>query len=313
MKRPNTAFFISLIIHLIVFLIFIKVQVESRTRLGIQSLPVEFNVPAPQPKLEQKKPKFEPLKVDTNRENFTKSPTVKIIKFEEKMDRRTAYRNIVTTDDSSKIFDMGTSNELNTDGSFSLRSGGMSSRPMVRGGKSRLVEFVDKNKGARKVVYCLDVSVSMGAADKLNMARNYLKDSLLNLDQDKDTFNVVAFSRDVHVFQPGRMVQVTADNVNKAINFLDQYTPQNIAANTKTDLLSPVLKALELKPSVIALVTDGLPTAGVTNPEKILQNIKEKNTGVKIFAIGMEMDMEQPEAWLMKAIADQNDGEFQFF
>ena len=314
MKRPNTALLISIIIHIFIFLIFIKVQVESRTRLGVQSLPVEFNVPAPQPKLEEKKPKFELVKYDSSREDFTKAPTVKVLKIDREMDRRTAYRDVAVTDDSSKVFDVGTQGNIKTDGSFRLRSGGgMGTGPSTRGGRSQLVDFVDKSKGARKVVYCLDVSASMGAANKLNMARNYLKDSLLNLDENKDTFNVIAFSRDVQVFLPGRMVPVTSDIVNKAINFLDQYTPQNITTNTKTDLLSPVLRALELNPSVIALVTDGLPTSGETNPEKILQSIRQKNKGVKIFAIGMEMDMEQPEAWLMRAIAEQNDGEFQFF
>jgi hypothetical protein len=34
---------------------------------------------------------------------------------------------------------------------------------------------------------------------------------------------------------------------------------------------------------------------------------------VGIFAIGMKMSMDQPEAWLLRAIAEQNNGEFQFF
>ena len=161
----------------------------------------------------------------------------------------------------------------------------------------------------------MDVSASMGASRKLNLARNYLKDSLLALDGKKDTFNVIAFAQSVRVFRPGALVPATAENLSDALDFLDEYTPQNIRLNTKTDLLAGLIKALEMEPAIIALVTDGLPTAGVTQPEKIMRMVREKNIGgnVRIFAIGMEMDLEQPEAWLLRAIAEQNKGEFQFF
>lgn len=314
MKRTNIAFLITLVIHLIAFLIMVKVQLENTAKVGSKSLPVEFNVKAPEPKLEITKPKFEPLEYNTSRREYSRPNTIKIVKFDQKMDRRTAYRDIIVTDDTAKLPDVGVSTgDLKTGGSFSLRSGAMGAGANVRGGKSQLVEFVNKSRGMRKVVYCLDVSASMGAGNKLNLARNYLKDSLFNLEEGKDMFNIITFSKDTRIFRPGDMVPMSRESLTEATDFLNQYNPQNITMNTKTDLLTPVLKAMELKPSIIALVTDGLPTAGVTNPEKILQSIKEKNIGIKIFAIGMEMDLEQPEAWLMRAIAEQNNGEFQLF
>ena len=316
MKRVNTSFVISLIIHILGALILLQVHREAATRKGVRSIPVQLNVPAPEPRLEEKKPQFKPDDLSPDLRSVKRTSSPRLVKIQRKMDDRTAYRDIIVTDDSETPVDL----EMSEDGVqmgdlLPTRSGARGAGRGVRGGKSQLVEFVDKSKGRRRIVYCLDVSASMGAASKLNLSRNYLKDSILALNGKRDMFNIIAFSRDMSVFYSGGLVQATKENVALAMDFLDQYTPQNILSNTKTDLLSVVLRALDMEASIIALVTDGLPTTGVTQPGKILQSIREKNANgrVRIFAIGMEMDQEQPEAWLLRAIAEQNSGETQFF
>jgi hypothetical protein len=315
MKRLNLAFLLSLIIHVLGAILFVYVRVEEGVRRGESSISVQFNVPAPQPRLKTEKPNFKQEQLNRDLRSVSRTSSMRIKKIDRKMDRRTAYRDIIVTDESDAPPGMEVSDGLlEGTGSYTIGSGARGAGPNVRGGQSQLVEFVDKSRGNRTVIYCIDVSASMGASNKLNLARNYMKDSLLALNAEKDKFNIIAFSRGTSIFRPGT-VPATDENLSDAMAFLDQYTPQNIMSNTKTDLLSPLLQALEMKPTIIAMVTDGLPTAGVTNPEKILQAISQGNVdgSVRIFAIGMKMDVEQPEAWLLRAIAEQNNGEFQFF
>jgi Mg-chelatase subunit ChlD len=317
MKRSNTSFIISLIIHILAALVLVQVHREGTARRGFRGIPVEFDVKPPEPRLEAKKPKIEPIRdLNPNRRSVTRLESPRPIKITQKMDRTTAYRDVMVTQESGVPYDIGMSEEgVQMSDLLPNRSGARGARRAVKGGKSQLVEFVDKSRGKRRIIYCMDVSASMGASNKLNLARNYLKDSLLALNSKKDEFNIIAFAKSVRVFRPDTLIPVTKENLADALDFLDEYTIQNIKMNTKTDLLAPLMRALEMKPSIIALVTDGLPTAGVTHPEKIIQSVREKNIGgsVRIFAIGMEMDTDQPEAWLLRAIAEQNDGEFQFF
>jgi Mg-chelatase subunit ChlD len=314
-KRTNTSLIISLIVHAIAGIILVSVHRDSILRKERSSIPIQLNVDAPEPRLQKQKPKIKPIDINTTRRTVTRAQTARSVKINQKMDRTTAYRDIIVTDDSDMPRDLEVGEEDINMGDVPIGTGARGAGRNLKGDRSQLEEFVDKSRGKRRIVYCLDVSASMGAANKLNMARNYLKDSLLALDNERDKFNVIAFSKGTQVFHPDDLLSATKDNLSRAMDFLNQYSPQNIQQNTKTDLLGALTKALEMKPSIIAMVTDGLPTAGTTHPEKILQSIKDKNVNgdVRIFAIGMEMDMDQPEAWLLRAIAEQNKGEFQFF
>jgi hypothetical protein len=314
MRHLHTALILSLIIHIVGAIILLHVRGEGAVREGYRAVFVDLNVKAPEPRLLSEKPKINPVEINHDRRTTARQQFPKLVKIDRRMDRRTAYQDIIVTRESEAPDSMEFSEgDTNLSDLLPTRSGVSGARRNVRGGQSQLVEFVSKSRGKRKVIYCMDVSASMGAANKLNLARNYLKDSLLSLDSSKDEFNVIAFAQNARIFRPGGVVPATKQNLAAAMGFLDEYTPQNIEENRKTNLLSPLLKALEMGPSIIALVTDGLPTSGETNPEVLLQRIREENNGkIGIFAIGMEMDMDQQGAWLLKAIANQNNGEFQF-
>ena len=314
MRRSNTAFVLSLIIHILAIFVFSLFHRGAIERRGIRSIPVELNVEAPEPRLQRKLVELEQPDINPDLRDF-ETRTTRTVRLDKKIEKRTAYRDVDVSDDDTDIPGIGTeATGIKSTGGFTLRAGARGARRGAKGGKSQLVDFVDRSRGQRKIVYCLDVSASMGAANRLNLARNYLKDSLLELDGQKDNFNVIAFSRSTETFFPSNLLPATKDNLNSALTFLNRYTPQNIQENKKTNLLAVLLKALEMKPNIIALVTDGLPTAGETNPERIIQSVRENNLdgSVRIFAIGMEMDSEQPEAWLLRAIAEGNKGEYQF-
>jgi Mg-chelatase subunit ChlD len=313
MWRSNTAFIISLIIHVLAALIFAQFHRAAATRRGDRSIAVDLNVKAPEPKLKREKVKFDQEEINPERRSVDRKVN-RLVKINKNMDKTTAYRDVIIVDESTELVDIETAAAgLKTGGSFRLRSGARGAGRGMKDGGNQLVEFVDKSRGRRRIIYCMDVSASMGASNRLNLARNYLKDSLFALDSEKDSFNVIVFSESTRTFHPTDLLPATHENLSGAMDFLDEYTPQNIRANRKTNLLAVLIRALEMKPGIIALVTDGLPTAGVTNPEKIIQTVSEKNVenSVRIFAIGMEMDIEQPEAWLLKAIAEQNRGEYQ--
>ena len=318
MKRPNLAFTISIIFHVILFIVLMVVHKKESVRYGRPFIGIEFNVKAPEPKLKETKPKIEPVKFTIGQRSSNIRYSTKPLAFssDPKMAVVTAARNVpVRGGDSAIPFGMSAPLEgFKTDTSFSDGAGrARGAGRYMRGGKSQLVDFVDKNKGSREIIYCVDISASMGASNKLNLSRSYLKDSLLALDE-QDKFNMIAFAKNMEVFHTGSLLPATKENITKAMAFFDNYSSQSIKSNTKTDLLSPIIHALSMKPTIIVSVTDGLPTSGIIQPEKILQNIQENNlSNTKIFAIGMEMDQEQPEAWLMKAIAEQNNGEYQFF
>jgi len=314
LKRSNASFVISVVIHALALLIFINVRLEQAYKQASGSIPVDFKK-VTETKPEKKRPKFEPIKHNPFQRQ-TDMP-FRVRPFEittaARVVRTDADRGVVSFKPFLGPTDMGMPTDMGDP--LSGRSSAAKKRP-IRSGKSQLVEFIDKSKGKREIVYCLDVSASMVAPgpNKLNLSRNYLKDSLLALN-DQDRFNIIAFAKDIRIFHPETSVPATKENLMDAMNFLDEYTFQNIKSNTKTDLLTALICALEMKPSIIVAVTDGLPTAGVIQPEKILQSIRERNAdgNTTIFTIGMEMDMEQPEAWLMRSIAEQNNGEFQFF
>lgn len=312
MKRSNTALIVSVVIHVLAALIFAQIYRQGVVRRGVRSIEVQLNVEIPEPKLRKQVVEIEQPDMDSQRRTVDRR-TARVVKIDKQMDRKTAYRDVAVTDDSTEITGLETHADLPSDGSFTFRSGARGARRGIKDGNSKLIEFVDKSRGKRRIIYCLDVSASMGSADRLNLARNYLKESLLALDEKKDSFNIITFSKSTRTFYPSGLLPVTKENLRSAQDFLNEYTPQNIKKNTKTNLLAVLISALEKKPNIIVLVTDGLPTAGMTNPETIIQTVREKNIdgNVRIFAIGMEMDSELPEAWLLKTIAEQNRGEYQ--
>lgn len=315
MNYSNKALIISLVVHAILLVLLASFHVKSKVREGKPSIGVLFEVKAPPPKLERPKLRIEPQKLELTPKETERSyrPAEPKLKIDSQMVVATANRNVSARERTALPFGLQAPiDSLKTSETFSGGLRAVGARRYTRT-SNRLVEFIDRERGARSIVYCLDVSASMGASNRLNLSRNYLKESLLALNEN-DKFNVIAFSKDLEILSPSEMLKATKENVMIAMEFLDRFTLQSIKLNTKTDLLSPILRALDMRPSVIVVVTDGLPTAGVVQPERIVQIVKERNVGgTKIYAIGMEMDEEQPEAWLMKNIAMETNGEYQFF
>ena len=184
--------------------------------------------------------------------------------------------------------------------------------------KLGIIEFIEEAEGPQRVVFCLDVSTSMQAAGlrKLELAIEAIKEALSSLDAD-DSFNIITFHANAKLGKR-KLAPVTEKNIETVSKYLDRFTPEGIVENQGTNLLEAIETALEVDPSIIVLVTDGLPSAGryqnkniEIDSTKILETVKTKNVnGASIYIVALEIDLEHSRrASLFVDLAKQSNGE----
>lgn len=179
-----------------------------------------------------------------------------------------------------------------------------------------IIDFLNEFGGPKDVVYCLDVSASMQAAGlrKLFLAVNALKDSVLMLGSE-DTLNLVTFSLRARAMSQ-KMLPANAASMERTLRYLDKFTPESIQGNNNTNILTALEVALDLDPSVIVLITDGLPTTSPNYPievnkDVILEKVREKNVNnAVIYVVALEIDIKRsPGAKLLVSLAEEHNGE----
>ncbi len=135
----------------------------------------------------------------------------------------------------------------------------------------------------KEIVFLVDSSNSIGQP-VLEQFKQGVEDCF-NLLGRNDKFNVIVFKHNTIVVNKESLSNIPAD-IHKAKYFLD-----DTMANSDTDVYEAVLKSINLeksmKPSYVLLISDGQPTAGVINPQQIINQIAAINQGrVPIFAFG---------------------------
>jgi Ca-activated chloride channel family protein len=157
----------------------------------------------------------------------------------------------------------------------------------------------------RDVILVLDTSGSM-EGEKLAQAKGALTYVLRHLNQE-DRFNVLAFSSGLSRYAGDLR---PASEAPRAANWV-----QDLEAIGGTNINRALLEALSLtgdephgedRPVVLIFLTDGLPTEGVTEIERILANVESgapKN--VRLFPFGVGDDV---NTILLDALAEQNRG-----
>ena len=178
--------------------------------------------------------------------------------------------------------------------------------------KLGIIEFIEEAEGPQRVVFCLDISASMQAAGlrKLELAIEAIKEALSSLDED-DSFNIITFAANAKLGKR-KLAPVTEKNIETVSKYLDRFTPESIANNQGTNLLATIETALEVNPSIVVLVTDGLPTAGEIDSKKILEAVKAKNVNnASIYIVALEIDLKHSTgaADLLVDLVEQNSGE----
>ncbi len=180
-----------------------------------------------------------------------------------------------------------------------------------------LIDFLDEFGGPKDVVYCLDITASMQAAGmkKLPLAINALKDSVMMLGNN-DKLNIVAFSNTAKPMSE-EMLPANPANIKRVLKYLDRFTPRSIQGNVDTNILSAIKVALTFEPTVVVLITDGLPQvdegSGVhieTNTQKILDIVREHNrNNAAIYVVALEIDLKRSRgAELLISLTEEHGG-----
>jgi len=148
----------------------------------------------------------------------------------------------------------------------------------------------------KDIVFIIDTSGSM-TGEKIVQARNALKD-VLDILSPEDRFTIIRFSNSIGKFNM-ELVTANPDNVEDGKAWVD-----GLSANGATDINSALLEGLDIlrgfmepgRPGEVIFLTDGEATAGVTNNENILENVKVLNVGMEIgatmhvFGIGYDVN-----------------------
>ncbi|WP_455392297.1 VIT domain-containing protein [[Eubacterium] cellulosolvens] len=156
----------------------------------------------------------------------------------------------------------------------------------------------------KEIIFVLDKSGSMSGR-KIEQLKTAF-DQIINQLPTQDSFNIIMFDNTIQKYQ-SELIMATSDNRAKAVNYIN-----GISAGGSTninDAISTALSMFEISESkvpIIVMLTDGLPTAGVTNPSSIRENIKNSNTAeVAIFCLGFGFDVDFD---FLKAMSLENYG-----
>ena len=164
---------------------------------------------------------------------------------------------------------------------------------------------LDKNQtAAKEVVFVLDTSGSMSDDNKIGKAKAALRFGVNTLNA-RDRFNIVSFAGEEHLLAESL---IAADDKGKrsALEFIE-----NLKATGGTNINDALLAALgQLRksdnPQMIVLMTDGQPTVGTTNADKIIGNAAAANkTNARLFTFGVGYDV---NTVLLDALANEQRG-----
>lgn len=161
----------------------------------------------------------------------------------------------------------------------------------------------------KNIIFVIDISGSMSGF-KIQKVREVMQVILPKL-REHDYFNILLFDNSMKLWQrePQR---ATENNIEVA----RRYAEEMLVARGSTNINSALLDALDLlkdlvseedgRGKVIVFLTDGQPTAGVTNTRQIRLNVRNQNEGLaSIFALGFGYGVDMA---FLEALASENGG-----
>ena len=164
-------------------------------------------------------------------------------------------------------------------------------------------------QGPRHIVYLIDVSLSM--EPRLARAKQELRAALRTL-QANETFNIVSFYGKAWPLSK-KMLPATPDSVTRGEKFITA-----LRLNLGTNLERAMETALfDPDVNVVVVITDGVPTYGERNFDRLAARIRALNRGrARIFTIGLVgkdpdgTDQSFEAEQLLRQVASDNNGEF---
>src|SRR5215203_746330 len=134
----------------------------------------------------------------------------------------------------------------------------------------------------KDIVFVLDTSGSMAEEGKMEKARNALLFGVRTL-REGDRFNVINFAGEEHLFED-KLTSVNADSRRRGEEFVKKLQPNG--GTNINDALKAALRQFDSsdRTKMLVFMTDGLPTVGESNIEKIIKNAKDiKVNGLRLF------------------------------
>ncbi|HYR28254.1 MAG TPA: VIT domain-containing protein, partial [Thermoanaerobaculia bacterium] len=142
----------------------------------------------------------------------------------------------------------------------------------------------------KDVTFVLDTSGSM-SGEKMGQAKRALAFCLRNLNRD-DRFEIVRFSTEAEALF-GRLAEASRDNLAHAQSFVERLEP--IGGTNSEEALTLALKTnagFSSRPRVVIFITDGKPTIGETNEDRLVRKVKDANAeNLRIFTFGVGDDL----------------------
>lgn len=152
----------------------------------------------------------------------------------------------------------------------------------------------------KDVILVLDKSGSM-EGDKFRQAQEALRFILDNLNAE-DRFNIISFSTGIETYASRLR---PAEEANEARRWVNE-----LSAMGSTDINRALLEAADMagreRPTYLIFLTDGLPTEGEIEPEKILDNMADvARSNLRLFAFGVGYDV---DTFLLDSLAQAHHG-----
>jgi Ca-activated chloride channel homolog len=140
----------------------------------------------------------------------------------------------------------------------------------------------------RDITAVIDVSGSM-SGEKMQQARNALRQLLGSLTE-RDRFRLIAFSSDVRSYRLD-WTRATDAELNDARRWIE-----NLNAEGGTNISGALTEAFRAttpddRLGIVLFLTDGLPSVGEQNPERIAQRAETERGQTRVFAFGVGYDV----------------------
>jgi Ca-activated chloride channel family protein len=150
--------------------------------------------------------------------------------------------------------------------------------------------FDDREYSSKDIVFVIDTSGSMADEGKMEKARSALLFGVRGL-RSEDRFNIISFAGEDHVMA-NRLISADETGRARGVTYIKQLRPTGGTNINEAMLAAERQFENGDRPRMIVFITDGLPTVGETNIERILHNVSASRVpGVRVFSFGVGYDV----------------------
>ncbi len=151
-------------------------------------------------------------------------------------------------------------------------------------------EVTDREIVNKDIIFVLDTSGSMADEGKMEKARSALLFGIRGLNEG-DRFNVINFAGEEHLMESG-LIKADKSGIAKGVEFVNKLKPNG--GTNINDALKAALKQFDNsdRAKMLVFLTDGLPTVGESDVDKIVENAKAvKVENLRMFPFGVGYDV----------------------